>query len=241
MLQRILTEYPTAKDLPYKGHALARIIRVDAKRVLEAALGEMGVGLFFKGSPGQSDWVTVPWIAIFDPAITRRTTRGYYVVYLFHASEPIVHLSLNQGTTAVRGEFGNRAREVLRDRANLMRRRVTELASSLPVKSIELGSTAELPGDYVAGHALGAKYLLASLPDEVALRADLQSIIRTYRALTYRGGTDADIETQGDIKEEFSLPTTLTVVETRKYAFHRKIEAMSRARHDPCITDSRGW
>ena len=98
MLQRILTEYPTAKDLPYKGHALARIIRVDAKRVLEAALGEMGVGLFFKGSPGQSDWVTVPWIAIFDPAITRRTTRGYYVVYLFHASEPIVHQPRHHGS-----------------------------------------------------------------------------------------------------------------------------------------------
>jgi hypothetical protein len=71
----------------------------------------------------------VPWISVFDPAITTSATRGYYVVYLFHAHEPIVHLSLNQGTTAVREEFGARAREILKDRADLMRKRVTEFAA----------------------------------------------------------------------------------------------------------------
>jgi 5-methylcytosine-specific restriction enzyme A len=42
--------------------------------------------------------------------------------------------------------------------------------------------------------------------------------------LTYRGGVDADIETQSDVGEEFNLPTSTKVVEIRKYAFHRKIE-----------------
>jgi 5-methylcytosine-specific restriction enzyme A len=49
-------------------------------------------------------------------------------------------------------------------------------------------------------------------------------IVRAYRALTYRGGVDADVESQSDVGEEFNLPTSTTVVETRKYAFHRKIE-----------------
>ena len=56
------------------------------------------------------------------------------------------------------------------------------------------------------------------------LRADLQSIVRAYRALTFRGGVDADVEPQNDLAEEFNLPTSTTVIETRKYAFHRKIE-----------------
>ena len=58
---------------------------------------------------------------MFDPAITTSATRGYYVVYLFHAQEPIVHLSLNQGTTAVREEFASKTRDVLADRAAFIR------------------------------------------------------------------------------------------------------------------------
>ncbi len=54
-------------------------------------------------------------------------------------------------------------------------------------------------------------------------RADLQAIVRAYRALTYRGGIDADVESQSDVGEEFGLPTSTTVIETRKYAFHRKL------------------
>jgi 5-methylcytosine-specific restriction protein A len=161
---------------------------------------------------------------VFDPAITTSATRGYYVVYLFHATEAIVHLSLNQGTTSLREEFGARAREILKDRAHLMRRRVAEYEASLPVTSIELGSTARLPGDYVAGHVLGASYALPALPEEAKLRTDLQSIARAYRALTFRGGVDADVELQSNVGEEFDLPTSTTVVETRKYAFRRKIE-----------------
>jgi hypothetical protein len=46
----------------------------------------------------------------------------------------------------------------------------------MPVTTIDLGSDARLPGDYVAGHALGATYGLAALPDEISLRTDLQTI-----------------------------------------------------------------
>ena len=84
-----------------------------------------------------------------------------------------------------------------------MRKRVTDFEGLLPVTNIELGSTARLPGDYVAGHALGASYALSALPDEAKLRADLQAIVRAYRALTYRGGIDADVESQSDVGEEF--------------------------------------
>ena len=149
--------------------------------------------------------------AILDPAITTSATRGYYVVYLFHASVPVVHLSLNQGTTAVREEFGARTREILSDRANLMRKRVQDFAGALPATTIDLGSTARLPGDYVAGHALGASYTVDALPGEATLRGDLQAIVRAYRALTYRGGIDADVKTQTDLSEEFGIAQSTPV------------------------------
>jgi 5-methylcytosine-specific restriction protein A len=223
-LQKILTDYPSARVEPLEDHPLAAFIRHDAKHAVEDGLGELGAGLLVEGSPGQGNWATVPWVSVFDPAITTSATRGYYVVYLFSANEPVVHLSLNQGTTKVREEFGARTREILKDRADLMRKRVQEFVASLPVTTIKLGSNARLPGDYAAGHSIGVSYALDTLPEEISLRTDLQTIVRAYRALTYRGGIDADVETQTDLAEEFGISGSLTVVETRKYAFHRKIE-----------------
>src|SRR5438552_1909222 len=123
-LQRIITEYPESKDEPVTGHPLAAFIRHAAAEAVEGALGEKGAGLKVEGSAGAGNWAAVPWISVFDPAITTSATHGYYVVYLFHVNQPLVHLSLNQGTTAVREEFGRSAREILRDRAELMRKRV---------------------------------------------------------------------------------------------------------------------
>jgi 5-methylcytosine-specific restriction protein A len=106
----------------------------------------------------------------------------------------------------------------------LMRKRVSDFEKSLPVREINLGTNARLPGDYAAGHALGKTYTLDALPDEMSLRHDLQTAVRAYRALFYRGGTDADVETQTEVADEFNLPKSTTVTETRKYAYHRKVE-----------------
>jgi len=139
-------------------------------------------------------------------------------------NEPIVYLSLNQGTTSVREEFGVRAREILKDRADLIRKRVAEFTGLLPISEIGLGSDARLPGDYAAGHSLGASYSLDILPDEARLRSDLQTIVRAYRALIFRGGIDAEVESQTDIADEFAIPPQASITETRKYAYHRKVE-----------------
>lgn len=223
-LQRILTEYPAATDTPLEGNPLAQFIRGEAETSVADGLGALSQGLIVQGSPGQGNWAAVPWISIFDPAITTSATRGYYVVYLFHATEPTVHLSLNQGTTAVREEFASKARNVLADRAELIRKRVSDFLGDLPQKTIELGSDARLPGDYMAGHALGVTYTPAGLPDEATLRGDLQNIVQAYRALTFRGGIEGDVEAQSDVADEFNIPPQATVIETRKYVYHRKIE-----------------
>ena len=223
-LQTIIADYPKAKTEPFSAHPLAAFIRNEAATTVKTALGELGAGLPVEGSAGAGNWAAVPWISIFDPAITTSATHGYYAVYLFHVGQPVVHLSLNQGTTEVREEFGARAREILRDRADLMRKRVAEFSNTLPISEIDLGSNARLPGDYAAGHALGVTYGLNSFPNEATLRADLQMIARAYRALTYRGGTDADVDSWREVTDEFGIPANTSVTETRKYVYHRKIE-----------------
>ena len=191
---------------------------------MQEALGELGAGLVLEGSPGQGNWAAVSWISVFDPAVTISATRGYYVVYLFHVTAPVVHLSLNQGTTAVRQEFAGTARAVLADRAAFMRKRLSDFAPMLPEHAIDLGSNARLPGDYAAGHALGVTYRLDALPSEPTLRTDLQTVVSAYQALTFRGGIEVDVVPQAELADEFKIPAQASVIETRNYAYHRKIE-----------------
>jgi 5-methylcytosine-specific restriction protein A len=227
-IQRIVSEYPEAMKAPLEGHALARFLRSSVEDDVIAALGDQAAGLIVQGSPGQGNWAAVPWIAIFDPAITNSATRGFYAVYLFHADKPAVTLSLNQGTTATRQEFGSRTREILRDRAQFMRKRLSDFQPLATVTHVDLGSDARLPGDYAAGHALGFTYELSSLPPEEVLRDDLQTTVRAYRALTFRGGLDAEADADLDVSD-FKVPDQVTIVERRKYVFHKKIERNSTA------------
>jgi 5-methylcytosine-specific restriction protein A len=147
-------------------------------------------------------------------------------VYLFHSSLPIVHLSLNQGTTEAEKEFGSEALRVLRERAALMRSRLPDFAGSLGVTEIDLGSTADLPAGYVAGHALGYTYQTDELPSERELRSDLHTIVRAYRALTFRGGREDTLE-EGAEDEDVIPSASLT--ERRRYRFHRRIERNPKA------------
>jgi 5-methylcytosine-specific restriction protein A len=227
-IQRIMSEYPEATKAPLEGHALARFLRTSVEDEVIAALGDQAAGLIVQGSPGQGNWAAVPWIAIFDPAITNSATRGFYAVYLFHADRAAVTLSLNQGTTATRQEFGSTTREILRDRAQFMRKRLSDFQPLASVTHVDLGSDARLPGDYAAGYALGFTYDLSSLPTEEALRHDLQIMERAYRALTFRGGLNAEADADPDVSD-FMVPDQVTIVERRKYVFHKKIERNSTA------------
>jgi 5-methylcytosine-specific restriction enzyme A len=222
-LQRIITEFPDARKQDLEAHPLARFVRAEAEQAVTDGLGDQESGLLVQGSPGQGNWATIPWIAVFDPVVTTSAVRGYYVVYLFHATEPIAFLSLNQGTTSTRQEFGSKTREVLNDRAHFIRKRVSEFVSAATTIEIETGSDARLPGDYAAGHSLGFRYHLAELPSEATLRNDLQLLIRAYRALTFRGGLDADTDADTEVAD-FNVPANATITEKRKYVLHKKIE-----------------
>jgi 5-methylcytosine-specific restriction protein A len=224
-LERISSDYGMARKQTFAQHPLANYIRHSAVAEVETALKNTDGDLIVEGSPGAGNWASVPWIGVFDPLVTDSATRGYYVVYLFHALEPIIHLSLNQGTTAAREEFGAETRKVLTDRAAFIRKRISDIADMLPVTSIDLGSEARLPGDYAAGHALGVTYKLHNLPNENELQYDLQTAVRAYRALTFRGGVE--LSNDEDLAVEDLASHSL--LERRQYRLHRRIERNAAA------------
>jgi len=124
VLERIGKSYIDAKTEPFQGHPLARFIRKDGPEEIAHTLGDSR--LISKGGCGVSgQWAYVPWMGIFDPAITDGAQQGFYIVYLFSADMKRVYLSVNQGTTEVQSELGSGEKtfDELRSRAAIMRER----------------------------------------------------------------------------------------------------------------------
>ena len=192
-LRRIVEAYPLAKLDPPANHPLAALIRRGAPDELRRALAPLGTFLV-KGSPGRGTrWAAVPWLAVFDPAVTTSATRGYYLAYLFPTDREAVQFSLAQGTVAAMREHGPRAVAHLRASGEALRGRLADFAGRLPVTRVRLGVAGALPEGYEAAHILGLVYSLDALGDERRLLADLATGIEAYRALKARGGLDGAV------------------------------------------------
>jgi hypothetical protein len=142
VLERIGKSYIDARAASFQGHSLAQFIRQDGPDEIAHTLGDPG--LISKGGCGVSgQWAYVPWIGLFDPAITEGAQRGFYIVYLFSADMKRVYLSVNQGTTEVQSELGSGEKtfDELRSRAAIMRERTSELRIRLNTKKLILPLT----------------------------------------------------------------------------------------------------
>lgn len=223
-LQRVLSEYQKAKHENFKDHALANFIRDDLCQIIQKVVGD---AYLVNASPGKGNWAHVPWVSIFDPAITTSARNGYYPVFLFSSKGSRLYLSLNQARFEVKEEFGNQYKEVLSSRAEvargLLRNFVTE---SLYEGYLNLESEDELPIGYSVGNILSFEYQSESLPPDEVIVSDIHKILslyRTYIALR-SGNIDSDNE---EIPEEISSGE-----EKKKYRWHRRAERNQKLSKD---------
>ncbi|MDY0101152.1 MAG: DUF3578 domain-containing protein, partial [Bacilli bacterium] len=79
-----------------------------------------------KGSIGQGNITTHPWISILNPEITTTTQEGLYVVILFNASFTSFYLSLHQGITYFENKYKRRRYEFAKKVANYFREEITK-------------------------------------------------------------------------------------------------------------------
>jgi 5-methylcytosine-specific restriction enzyme A len=191
MIRRIALAYPADRRAPFAGHPAVALLRRDAPAALRDALGRDAAGLRFRGSAGLRGWAEVPWVGVFDPAVTTSATRGYYVDYLFAADLRSVVLSFGHGAVAVRQTHGARAPAVLRERAALIRARLPEHAARFSSAPIDLRARGVLARDYEASVAFARTYATAAPPPDGELARDLRAMVALYRLLTRRGGLDS--------------------------------------------------
>ena len=147
-----------------------------------------------KGSVGQGSWATVPWIGIFNKAITGTAQAGYYIVYLFPADMSGVYLSLNQGWSLFEENFGVRqGRKNIKKVSKSWRNKLHSCLDDFEVIEIDLRADGEspLPRGYECGHIMGKYYAAKALPDNAELVDDLRNLMGVYRELESKLGAES--------------------------------------------------
>ena len=224
-LSRLATDYTYERAKPFTNSKFGEFVRHDIAIEAQKQLAFWPFDLKVKASVGQGLWVSVPWLAFFDPLITETATKGFYVVYLINPDAQTINLSMNQGTTTIYDDFGaSRGREVLKRRARDMADRVPDFARYFSEDPIDLGSDAGLPAGYEAGHSFGKTYKAGTLKNDT-LVVDLHQILLAYETLVNRGGTTPSEVMQEEAKGK-------DVEETRRYILSRRIERSPKVRKD---------
>lgn len=205
IVEQLLNQYIKSKQEVFAGHAIGNYIRVDAPEALyDTGLIDRQKYLI-KGSVGQGDWVTVPWIGIFDKEITTTATKGIYIVYLLSADGDSLYLTFNQGCTETRKMNSKK------DTIKIMRERAKEITSRIDSRgfatdeNINLGEgLTELGEMYQKGTIFYKKYTKGNVPDEAELREDLSKMMDIYREYA-EGKTELPLEDKEDGKTELPL------------------------------------
>lgn len=186
-IEIVLEEYPKASQSSYRGSPAADFIRNTIPEEIGKIIGQND-RYIVEGSAGRGVWTKVPWIGIFDRSITESAQDGYYVVYLFREDFDGIYLSLNQGVTTVREQYGTDAKHALRIRAEDFVARLGNETSGLQTGRIDLAasSPSSLAAFYEQGSICSRYYQREQLPSDEELAQNLEEFINLYFNLTLR-------------------------------------------------------
>jgi 5-methylcytosine-specific restriction protein A len=219
VLTRLLEEYPQASQQPFSDNALANFIRNEAPDAIRSAI-DNSERYLVEGSPGKGRWAGVPWVAVFDRFVTETAQDGYYIVYLVKEDCTGIYLSLNQGLTTLREQYGADARRALRTRADDYLARLGALDKGLMRGPIDLAtrSRAGLGALYEHGAICSKYYERGLIPDDATLSADLLLFVGYYFSLVTRESVLFDRSQQEEDEKD------LGVEDLRVFRTHKRIE-----------------
>lgn len=179
LLENILNTYLQEKNKALKGNSLAECLRLGLKNVASDDL--ISGSLITKGSPGQGSWATVPWIGLFDTAMSTSAAKGFDIVYLFSPDMNYVYLSLNQGWTFFKETYGKNAQNNIRKVSKYWQNTFVNRTDRMTVAPIDLTSSLSKKNDMVSGYELSnilsIRYDKGKLPSNTQLMTDLKDML----------------------------------------------------------------
>jgi MoxR-like ATPase len=181
IVEKILSEYVSAKQETFAGHPIGTFFRNDIPREIYGTGIVNSQDYLITGSVGQGNWAAVPWVCIFDRSITTTAQKGVYIVYLLAKDGKTLYLTFNQGCTDIRNSHSKR------DTIKIMREKAQEIASSFDSRGfrtdedINLGEgLTELGEMYQRGTIFYKAYKKDIVPAEDELRSDLSKMMEVY-------------------------------------------------------------
>jgi len=182
-LETVLRDYPlTSEDknnTPFKNNELVALLSKGFPKYSNYFYNDQ---MFVSsGSAGRGRWATIPWICVFDSAISKSAQHGFYLVYLFSIDTNTVYLSLNQGWTFFREKYGKKeglnkiqtVGDYFRDKLVYDRH---EYLSKINLNSSSYKNT-DLPEGYEYGNIFAKKYSIDEMPSNATLENDLKKMI----------------------------------------------------------------
>lgn len=148
-------------------------------------------GYEIKGSIGNGRFASVPWVAIMNKEVTKATTKGFYVAFLFRADGEKVFLTLNQGATYFK-EKKLKEQDIIKISKVLYR--TLETPESNPI-DIDLESNTQLGSSYESTTISGFEYSINNMPDSATIENDIIKLLNDYEQLVVKykeNGSNAD-------------------------------------------------
>lgn len=128
-----------------------------------------------KASCGTGGWTYYPWIAIFNPEITKTIQEGVYVVYLFSQDMKRLYLTLNQGFTNLKKELGSKkCKAVMSERRTKIRNTINKLNFTAD-NNLNVGKD-----EYEEGCIFYKEYKIDNMPTNEVFIEDLKNMISIY-------------------------------------------------------------
>jgi 5-methylcytosine-specific restriction protein A len=140
---RILSEYLEESKKGFAENSLASFVRTEVPSFITDLL-ENPERYKVVGSPGQGNWASCPWVAVFDKLVTETAQSGYYPVYLFREDMSGLYFSLNQGITEVREKYKSKAKQALRSRAKDYLSQIAGAPDHFPLTEIDLKMSTQI-------------------------------------------------------------------------------------------------
>jgi MrcB-like, N-terminal domain len=138
-----------------------------------------------QGSTGLGNITAAPWIATFDPSVTRSATQGFYLVYLFSVNLRKVYLSIAFGITQFETYFKN-PRERQAKLLGAAKHLSTLLQTDRPLilGALDLAaSSGSLHADYERSNIAAILYELDALPSDEQLADNYRYMLSVYSDL----------------------------------------------------------
>lgn len=195
-----LTHYEEAKSESNWDHPVVPLINSELPEKFRSQLdhdntdsyGIQPEHLNIQGSTGKGRMANIPWIGAFDTRIANNPQDGLYVVYLFDTVEDRLFLTLNQGMTELKDNYGlGPTKEILSKRAEILRTKID--LERFEMESIDLPSRLLTGRNKYYGDSTICyrSYDASQFPSENDLIGDLSKLVAAYQDIVDSGFYDS--------------------------------------------------